>query len=162
MELQVGDRVVHPIYGVGRIATVGKKRFTGEARMYYEIVAAKTTVWVPMESSEAIGLRRLTTKPDLATYRKVLKSRPISLDQDHTRRRMELAERLKQGSFQALCEMVRDLTARGWRKPLGSADASYLRKAHDHLSEEWASADGVSIAAASEEIDTLLLESRQV
>lgn len=161
MELQVGDRVVHPIYGVGRIAAVGKKRFTGEARVYYEVVAEKTTVWVPMESSDAIGLRRLTTKIDLAAYRKVLKSRPLSLTQDHTRRRTELAAGLKQGSFQALCEMVRDLTARGWHKPLGSADAAYLRRAHDHLCEEWASADGVSIAAANEEIDSLLLESRQ-
>ncbi|MDE3089757.1 MAG: hypothetical protein KGJ80_10305 [Chloroflexota bacterium] len=162
MEFKVGDAVVHPVYGVGRIVRMDKKRFTGtEARLYYEVSTVKTTVWVPAETHEAIGLRRLTAKFDLTTFRAMLKSRPVSLDKDHARRRLELAERMKQGSFRALCEMVRDLTARGWNKPLGAADAQSLRKAHDHLCQEWASVESVPIAEATAEVDALLLEARR-
>ncbi len=162
MELKVGDSVVHPVYGVGRIVRLDKRKFTGtQARLYYEVSTAKTTVWVPAETYEAIGLRRLTKELDLTEYRNLLKSRPLSLDKDHARRRLELAERMKQGSFQALCEMVRDLTARGWNKPLGGVDAASLRKAHDHLCQEWAGAKSVSIEEATQEVDALLLEGRR-
>jgi RNA polymerase-interacting CarD/CdnL/TRCF family regulator len=162
MLLNAGDTVVHPVYGVGHIVRLARRQFTGpEVRQYFEISTEKTTVWVPVETCEAIGLRRLTTKIDLAEYRGVLKSRPISLNKDHSKRRRELAECLKQGSFQALCETVRDLTARGWRKPLGESDARLLRKTHELLCQEWAAADGASIAHATQEVDTMLLEAKR-
>ncbi len=162
MEFKIGDSVVHPVYGVGRIVRMNKQRFTGaEARLYYEVSTLKTTVWVPAETYESIGLRRLTAKLDLNACRDLLKSRPLPLDKDHAKRRLELIERMKGGSFQALCEMVRDLTARGWSKPLGGADAASLRKAHEHLCEEWAAAEGVTVAQAVEEVDALLLQARR-
>ncbi len=162
MMFKVGDAVVHPIYGVGQIMRLDKKQLAGaETRQYFEINTAKTTVWVPIESCETIGLRHLTTKPDLAECRAILKSRPVSLDKDHAKRRVELAERLKQGSFQALCEMVRDLTARSWTKPLGSADSSMLRKTYELLCQEWAAADGASLAQATQEVNIMLLEAKR-
>ena len=163
MEFKIGDSVVHPIYGVGRVVRMDKKSFTTttEPRLYYEVSTAKTTVWVPAETFEASGLRRLTTKVDLSVYRDLLKGRPLSLDKDHARRRLELIERMKQGSFKALCELVRDLTARGWSKPLGGADAASLRKAHDHLCQEWAAAEGVPLAEATQEVDAFLLEAKK-
>ena len=162
MILKVGDTVVHPIYGVGQIVRLEKRQFTGTGgRQYFEISTEKTTVWVPVETCEALGLRRLTAKSDLATYRSVLKSRPISLDKDHSKRRRELTECLKQGSFQALCEMVRDLTALGWRRPLGETDTRLLRKTHESLCQEWAAVDGASVARATQEVDTMLLEAKR-
>jgi len=162
MQFKVGDAVVHPVYGVGQVVRLDTKRFTGsEARQYYQVSTQKTTIWVPVETYEAIGLRRLTNKPDLAVYRDLLSGRPDSLDKAHSKRRLELAERMKQGSFQALCEMVRDLTARSWSKPLGSADAVSLRKARDLLCQEWAASNGVSIAEAVQEVEALLLEGKR-
>ncbi|MBM3128098.1 MAG: hypothetical protein FJ009_05600 [Chloroflexi bacterium] len=162
MMFKVGDAVVHPIYGVGQIIRLDQKQFTGtELRQYFQVSTEKTMVWVPVETSETIGLRRLTTRVDLAQYRSILKSRPASLNKDHSRRRRALTESLKQGSFQALCEMVRDLTAHGWRKPLGSADATLLRKTHEMLCQEWAASDGATIAHATQEIDRMLLEAKR-
>jgi RNA polymerase-interacting CarD/CdnL/TRCF family regulator len=162
MSMKVGDTVVHPIYEVGQIVRLEERRFTGtEVRQYFEISTESTTLWIPAETCETLGLRRLTARADLATYRSVLKSRPISLDKDHSRRRRELAECLKQGSFQALCEMVRDLTARGWRKPLGETDARLLRRTHKSLCQEWAAVDGASVARATQEVDTMLLEAKR-
>jgi CarD family transcriptional regulator len=162
MIMKVGDAVVHPIYGVGQIVRLEKRQFTGtEGRPYFEISTEKTTVWLPVETCESLGLRRLTIRADLAAYRSVLKSRPTSLDKDHAKRRRELTESLNQGSFQALCEMVRDLTARGWRRPLGESDARLLRKTHDLLCQEWAAADGASVARATQEVDTMLLEAKR-
>jgi RNA polymerase-interacting CarD/CdnL/TRCF family regulator len=57
--------------------------------------------------------------------------------------------------------MVRDLTAHGWRKPLGSADAGLLRKTHEMLCQEWAAVEGATIAQATQEVDTMLLEAKR-
>lgn len=160
--MKVGDTVVHPIYGVGRIVRLENGQFTGtEVRQYFQVSTEKTTIWVPVETCEALGLRHLIAKSDLAAYRSVLGGRPISLDKDHSKHRRELTECLKHGSFEALCEMVRDLTARGWRRPLGESDARLLRKMHESLCQEWAAVNGASIARATQEVDTMLLESKR-
>ena len=162
MGLQVGDSVVHPIHGVGHIVHVGNKMFTGtETRLYYQVVTDKTTVWIPAESFEKIGMRQLPPKRDLASYRTLLKTLPVSFDTNHSKRRIELAERLKLGSFQSLCEMVRDLTALGWNKPLSNADAVSLRRAHDRLCREWSAADNIPVEQAGNEIDALLLHAKR-
>ena len=70
---------------------------------------------------------------------------------------LELASRLKQGSFQGVCEVMRDLTAWGWGEPLGQADRTTLQKTQDSLYQEWAMAADVSTTEAIKEIDSLLL-----
>ena len=162
MPFQVSDVVVHPDHGVGHVVRLEEKRFSGrEAGLYYELAIQKSTVWVQVESHEALRLRPVTPKHDLARYRGVLKSRPVPLNKDHRQRNLELAARLKQGSFLVMCEVVRDLTARGWLKPLNEYDSVSLQRVRGRLCHEWAASDGISIADASGEVASLLLESRK-
>ncbi len=162
MLYNVGDRVVHPAHGVGRIVRLEARRFSEpEARLYYEITIEKGMVWVPVEPHEANGLRPLVTREDLAGYRSMLRSRPAVLNQDRRQRQSELAIRLKQGSFQTMCEVVRDLTARSWKTALGDSDLALLRRVQDNLYQEWAVAEGVSVAEATQEVQVLLEEARQ-
>ena len=163
MEYKVGDHVIHPVHGIGEIVRLQKRRFLDdEPRLYYEVIVDKGTVWVPVENHGAIGLRRLTSKRQLSHYRRVLKSRPAKLNEDHNKRRAELSQRLQHGTFKARCEVVRDLTARGWRKPLRGSDATALQKVRAVLSEEWAASKGVSIEEAEQEVIELLEEAKEV
>jgi RNA polymerase-interacting CarD/CdnL/TRCF family regulator len=117
-------------------------------------------MWVPVDGSPG-GLRKLTPKGDLAKYRGLLKSRPTPLATDHRQRQIEVTERLKQGSFQARCEVVRDLTAHSWHKPLTESSAILLRFANEVLYQEWAAAEGLSLLEATHEVEALLLEGKQ-
>jgi RNA polymerase-interacting CarD/CdnL/TRCF family regulator len=162
MPFQVGDVVVHPDHGVGHIVRLEEKRFSGkEACLYYELTIERSTIWVPVESHQALRLRKVTPKSDLARYRSVLKSRPTQLNKDQRQRHLEIAARLKQGTFLVLCEVVRDLTARGWQKPLNEIDAASLQKVRGRLCQEWAASESVSIAEATGEVTSLLLEARK-
>ncbi len=162
MQFQVRDRVFHPIHGIGEIAAVSKQQFaSGAARLYYQVVTDKCTVWVPVDAQESIGLRRMVEKRDLDQYRHVLTKRPNALIDDHAKRHAALSERLKQHSFRVLCEVVRDLSARSRHKSLTQLDAGLLRKSIDELYQEWAAAEGISVMAASQEVDALLLQSQQ-
>lgn len=162
MQFHVGDRVFHPIHGVGQIETIEKKKFLGnDSRLYYEVRTEKSTVWVPVDAQQTIGLRLLTAKKSLERFRAILKSRPTSLTQNHSKRHLEIASRMSEGSLEMMCETVRDLAARGWKQSLSSADAASLRKARERLYQEWAAAEGVTVAKATEEVEALLAQAQK-
>ena len=159
MEFQVGDAVFHPVYGIGHVVAISGKSFAeNQARMYYEITTEKSTVFMPVDSSAKAGLRRATGKRELARYRSVLKSPPVGLADDHAKRRLDIANQLKQGSLQIVCQVVRDLSARAVSKRLTQLDSTTLRKARADLEQEWAAANGTSMADAAKEIDALLAD----
>src|SRR5713226_9303953 len=161
MPLKVDDRVVYPAFGIGRVAAlVPKSFFEAESQLYYEVTGNRSTVWVQVDEGSARGLRRLTRQDELAHYRAVVGGRPVSLNQDHRQRQLDLRSQLKLGTMQGLCEMVRDLSARGWVKPLTETDSRSLRLSRESLCEEWAAADGVSLPQATAELTALLLEAR--
>ncbi|NIS80306.1 MAG: hypothetical protein GTO14_08900 [Anaerolineales bacterium] len=162
MAFKVDDWVVHPQHGVGRVVKIEIRQFeSGTAQLYYEISLLNGTVWVQVDPSFC-GLRKLTAKGDLARYRDILKSRPTTLNADYRQRQIELTDRLRQGSLQARCEVVRDLSALGWYKPLGEGNAALLRVAHQALNQEWAMADGVSLSEATREVESLLQEGKSM
>ena len=162
MRFKVGDLVVHLAHGMGHIANLEKKQlFGGEARLYYEVVTQKNTVWVPVDTNAEATLRALTPNSDLGLYQQVLIHKPEMLSQDHRLRQIELNERLKHGSFRTTCEVVRDLTAHGWHKPLSDAGAALLRRTRDNLCQEWAVAAGITVVEANKQVNALLLESKQ-
>ncbi len=163
MQFKVGDFIVHPVYGVGRLVKIEERQFDERgARLYYQVVLARSTVWIPVEAQAAIGLRLATAKNDLDHYRDLLRSRPVPLNQDNKQRHEELVNRLNQCSFQVMCEVVRDLTAWSWKKPLGRVDMVTLRQTQESLYQEWAAADGVSIADAIKEVKFLLQTTQPV
>ena len=162
MAFKVDDWVVHPQHGVGRILNLEMRQFVaGNEELYYEISIPNGTIWVQVDASSS-GLRKVTTKDNLARHRDILKSRPKKLNVDYRKRQVELADRLRQGSLKARCEVVRDLSALGWYKPLGERNSGLLRRAHQVLDQEWAVANGVSLSEATQEVTALLQEGKSL
>ena len=161
MRFEVNEMVVHLQHGVGRVVKLEMRQFSQEtAQLYYKIDIPNGTIWVKVDGSPD-RLRKLTPKEDLAQYRKILTSRPTPLATDHRRRQIELAERLKDGSFKAKCEVVRDLTALNWHKPLAESSGILLRTTRGALCEEWAAAERLSLVEATREVEALLSEGRR-
>jgi len=162
MQFHLGDRVFHPIHGVGQIETIEKKKILSDApRLYYQVRMQKSTIWVPVDAQQKVGLRLLTHKRDLEHFRAILKSRPASLTNNHSKRHLEIANRLNEGSLEMMCQAVRDLAGRAWKQSLSSADTASLRKARDRLYQEWAAAEGVSVEKAMEEVEALLAQAHK-
>ncbi|MCL4394455.1 MAG: hypothetical protein M1482_06600 [Chloroflexi bacterium] len=157
MEFQIGEHVVHPVYGVGTVKTLTHQRFAGgKMREYYEVVSGGVTVWVPVNEEGFTVLRRIAAKESLGECRRVLKGRPVPFAVDRQKRQLEIAARMKGRMLPALCEIVRDLRAQGRLKPLGIAEDGLLRKTFKALCEEWAASEGVNDQAAIREIESLL------
>ncbi len=162
MLFKVGDWVVHPQHGVGQVVKLERKDFgSPPGQLYYEIAISQgTTLWVTAEAPPE-ELRGLTAKADLPRYRAVLQSSPALLNKDYHQRRAELRERLRDGTFQTRCEVVRDLTAFGRQKRLSEPDAALLRSTREGLCQEWAEVEAVTVAQATQEVEALLRSVKQ-
>jgi len=160
MTFKIGDRVVHPQYGVGKVVNLEEREFeSGVMRRYYEVSIPGSTVWVPSDQPGS-GLRGLTVKSEIARCRKILGSHPLPLTEDARARQAELSARLKRGTISAHCEVVRDLYAYGEHKSLYGTVASFFRAAQDVLCQEWAVVEGVTPTEALHEVTILLEKSR--
>ncbi len=162
MEFRSGDEVVHPNYGVGSIVRLEERQLAeARTRLYYVLAFGNMTVWIPVKTTGPSTLRAVTASRDLDHYRTLLKSRPMELDHDYKKRRLDINEQLAHGSFQVVCEIVRDLTALGWHRPLTGLDASLLTKVRESLWKEWAVSTGQSLPDAIQEVTELLLAGEQ-
>ncbi len=154
---EIGDTVVHPQHGVGQIVKLEDREFErGETRRYYEVeIPGGSTVWVPVDLSNS-GLRGLAHKNELSHCREILTARPQPLTEDGRVRQTDLVARLKQGTIDAQCEVVRDLSAFVAHKPSYGALTAFLEAMLRVLSQEWAIVEGITITEATSEIHSLL------
>lgn len=156
MSFKVGDKVIHPRHGLGQVTSLAVKQFVeGEKRPFYEISFPGSTLWVPLNLSST-GIRKLTVKSEVANCRRLLKGPVTPLNQDPRLRQAELRGHLKEGTLTAHCEVVRDVAATGWHKPLSGSMAAFLKATQNVLCQEWAAVEGISLAEAESEIESLL------
>jgi RNA polymerase-interacting CarD/CdnL/TRCF family regulator len=157
MEFQSGDDVFHPNYGVGNITRLEQQQLAeSETRLYYVLAFGRMTVWLPVNNGGSSVLRLVTAPCDLERYRTLLKGRPAELDHDYKKRRLAINTQLAHGSFQGICEIVRDLTALSWHRHLTGIDASLLSRVRANLWDEWAASTGQLFPDAIQEVTTLL------
>lgn len=161
MSFKVGDRVIHPRHGLGQVTSLAVKQFVeGERRPFYEISFPGSTLWVPLSLADT-GIRKLTVKSEIANCRQLLQGPAEPLNHDPRLRQTELRDHLKEGTLTAHCEVVRDLAATGWHKPLSGGMAAFLTVTQDVLCQEWAAVEGISLTEAANEIEALLEKGRQ-
>lgn len=158
-----GDLVVHHSFGVGTIASIEGMNFNGkEPKQFYRVEFSRTTVWVPVDKMDARGLRPITPKSELYRFQALLKSAPVLMDTDFRSRQNEIENRVESGSFQALCEIVRDLSALSFVKPLSNTERSIYNQARSSLASEWSVTSEMAVDKALEEIDRYLCIGRSV
>jgi RNA polymerase-interacting CarD/CdnL/TRCF family regulator len=153
----IGDRVVHPQYGVGQIVKLEDREFErGLSRRYYEIsIPGGSTVWVPVDLPNS-GLRRLAKKSELVHCREILQAHALPLTEDGRIRQSEILARLKQGTIAVQCEVVRDLSAFVAHKPSYGTITGFLEAMLRVLCQEWAMVQETTMSEAMAEITSLL------
>lgn len=80
--MDIGDTVIHPRYGVGVIDAIQTRAADGETRHYYVIPkpSISSTIFVPVDSAEEIGLRPVASIDTLNEVIKILTGECECLD----------------------------------------------------------------------------------
>jgi RNA polymerase-interacting CarD/CdnL/TRCF family regulator len=112
----IGDPVIHPDYGPGRVINIEQVSCLGAGKRYYEIELLDETgtqVWVPVPGAEESGLRAPVSVARLKQMWRALSARPEPLPHEHKERYAQIDPKLHSGDPIQLAEALRDLA---WRR----------------------------------------------
>jgi CarD family transcriptional regulator len=113
---KVGDAIIHPVRGAGVVIGIERRPWRGRTDRYYTIrllAEEGTTLMVPVDTAETLGLRRAVTESKLKRVWRVLRADPQRLPVDHKKRYQFLKEKLQSGDIIDVTEVVRDMA---WRQ----------------------------------------------
>jgi CarD family transcriptional regulator len=158
MAFSVGDNVVHPVHGPGRIAGVESRELLAGAKRYYEIdiPGQALTVYVPVGNADKAGVRRAISQSRLPQVLKILRSQPNPLPGDYKERQELVDAQIRAGQVMQLARVVRDLTWHERRAHLTRVDQDYLRQGRDLLAAEMALVSGDDVSEANKLIEATL------
>jgi CarD family transcriptional regulator len=154
-QFDVGDLVVHPHHGVGRVISSQQRRLTGEERSYLEIdlVDSTLTIMVPCESAIAVGLRPVVGPAQVRQIAAVLEGEPTPLlTGNWSAREKGYREKVKSGDVLELAAVVRDLALRASDHRLATRE----RELHDKTRRRLASELGCALGLDPEQADSYI------
>ena len=120
MQFNVGDKVVYPNQGVGVIQDVCQKQIAGEQAEFYllKLRANNSTVMVPINNADHVGLRLLSTAKQLEGLFEILKGDSAQPEPDWKSRYKENVEKMKTGSIFEVAEVLKNLYCLNYQKTL--------------------------------------------
>lgn len=161
MSFQVGDKVVHRSFGQGEVIELDEKELAGETQLYYVVEFPQLTLWVPVKGAEQGSLRLPVNRRDFGKLYEILRSPGEDLFEDRFQRQVQLSERMKEGSAEELCRVIRDISLRGTDHKLNENDLSVFRHAQQLLLDEWQVCQDISLEESRHELEKLLQESHE-
>jgi CarD family transcriptional regulator len=158
MQFAIGEGIVHPHRGPGRIVDVESRELLDGKKQYYvvDIPVFEMTVHVPVRKAADLGVRSAMSKAKAVQVLATLRSLPDTLAGDYKVRQSNLWEKIRTGGPVATAEAVRDLTWRRHNKHLTKNDAEILKRCQDFLAGELALVLGTDVAEANGRIESAL------
>ena len=157
-QLSVGDRIMHPIHGVGQVIDIKHQELVAGFEHYYviKIPAKRLTTHIPADKLEEFGIRPVMPQADLAQVLDILRSEPHLLPKNILLRQRLLRQKLETGHPTQIAEAVRDLTWQEYSAHLTKVDLDLLDWGRDLLANEIALVTNTEVAKAKERVETTL------
>ena len=158
MDFTVGDRIMHPTYGVGQITDVEELALIEGFERYYKIniLAQSVVVRIPVRKMKDLGVRHVMSEAKMARALEILRATPGRLSEDFKQRQARIQEKLNTGRPSKIAEVIRDLSWRKYDAHLTKADANLLAQGQDLLATEIAVVMETEITEARETINAAL------
>ena len=161
IDFKLGDNVVYPHHGAGKVLKKEKKEIFGETREYLtiKILHNDMTVMVPTENAALAGLRRVIDEATVKKVLKVLRDDVSEMPKNWNRRFKHNREKIKTGDIYELAEVVRNLALRETEKGLSTGEKQMFTRAKKILASELMYALDKDEEEAEAYLDDLLAES---
>jgi CarD family transcriptional regulator len=158
IEFEIGDSVVYPHHGAGRVLKKESRELFGETREYLtiKILHNDMTVMVPCENACKAGLRRVIDEETVQRVLSVLQSQCSEMPKNWNRRFKHNRDKIKTGDIHELAEVVRNLAVREVDKGLSTGEKQMFVRAKKILASELMYALAKEEDEAEEYLDDLL------
>ena len=135
---EVGDKVVYPHHGAGKILRKEMKEVLGQRREYLtiQILYNEMTVMVPTENADRAGLRKVIGEETVDEVLAVLRDDGTQMPKNWNRRFKHNRDKIKTGDIFELAEVVRNLSIRDLDKGLSTGEKQMFGRAKKILASE--------------------------
>ncbi len=147
---KVGDNVVYPMHGVGKIEAIEKKVVLGKRSEYYiiSILNSGMKVMIPVKNADQIGIRSIIPKKDIKKVLAVLTKYEVITVDDWKERYQSNIDKVKSGSIYEVSEVARDLYRRGREKELSIMERKLYENAYQLVTNEVALSKHIDLEEA--------------
>jgi CarD family transcriptional regulator len=154
----VGDTVVCPHHGAGRILEIIEQDFQGETRRYYsiQILHNNMNIKLPMEGCDKAGVRPVIPEVMVEEVLGVLRDDPTKMPVNWNRRIKHNREKIGTGDPLELADVVRNLALREAEKGLSTGEKQMFGKAKRMLASELMYAKSLPLDDATSFLDDVL------
>jgi len=161
IEFEVGDNVVYPHHGAGKVIKKEAKDVLGERREYLtiKILHNEMTVMVPTENAAIAGLRRVIDDETVKKVQAVLQDECSEMPKNWNRRFKHNRDKIKTGDIYELAEVVRNLSLRENEKGLSTGEKQMFTRTKKILASELMYALDKDEEEAESYLDELLADS---
>ncbi len=138
IEFELGDHVVYPHHGAGKVLKKEEMEVLGESREYLtiKILHNDMTVKVPTENAGIAGLRRVIDEDTVKKVLDVLQDEVSEMPKNWNRRFKHNRDKIKTGDIYELAEVVRNLALRESEKGLSTGEKQMFTRAKKILASE--------------------------
>lgn len=158
MTFKVGDSVVYPSQGAGRVDEIATRVVLGETHEYLKIsfVRGDMDVLVPLKKGQQVGLRHTVGKDEVAELLAILRRADLELPTQWPPRYRAEQEILAAGDAFALARLIGTLAQRDLDKGLAATEREVLEGARMMLASELAVVQSISLNDAQKQISETL------
>ena len=155
---EVGDYVVYPKHGVGRVIELQKSEIAGMQLELYVLrfEKEKMTLRVPTNKAEGVGMRKLSSDKTLKEALQVLTTKPKVKRTMWSRRAQEYETKIKSGDPVSIAEVVRDLHRRTNQSEQSYSERQMYQAALERLAREFAAIEKIDQEAAATKLEDLM------
>ena len=156
----VGDYVVYPKHGVGRVIELQQQEIAGTSLELYVLRFEKErmTLRVPTNKAEAVGMRKLSSDKTLREALDTLKGKPKVKRTMWSRRAQEYEAKINSGDLVSIAEVVRDLFRADDQPEQSYSERQIFEAAASRLARELAAMEEIDEPAALVKIVDILKE----
>ena len=160
IDYEIGDHVVYPHHGAGKVLKKEQKEVLGEKREYLtiQILHNDMTVMVPCENASRAGLRRVIGEEAVKKVLGVLRDDVSQMPKNWNRRFKHNREKIKTGDVYELAEVVRNLAIRETEKGLSTGEKQMYTRAKKILASELMYALEMDEEEAESHLDDLIAD----
>lgn len=155
---QIGDNVVYPKHGVGRVTEIEATEISGMHLELYVLRFDKErmTLKVPIDKAESVGMRKLSSEATLKDALQTLKGRPRVRRIMWSRRAQEYEAKINSGDLVSIAEVVRDLHRAEDQPEQSYSERQIFEAAISRLAREVAAMKNIDEPSAQAEIEGVL------
>lgn len=158
MKFKIGQKVVHPLHGVGEVQKIEEKVILGNTSRFSVIDFNTNRLQIMVNLDQKTMIRKIASKNELEKAYDIMKKKCGKLPSRSSDRFNFNMKKIKSSDLNQMAEVIRDLSDLNRRKKLSRKELTLLKSARKIFCNEICEVDQVTEEEAEARIDNIVKE----